>query len=68
MKLLSFGIVLFALTFCGLGERLRQIGSSNGNSGASNSGTKSTTGVSNAEKPSLTSSQQAIQDNASETK
>jgi hypothetical protein len=68
MKLLSFGIVLFALAFCGIGERLRQMGSSNSNSGTSNTGTKSTTSDTGAEKPSLTSAQQAIQDNATEVK
>ena len=68
MKLLSFGIVLFALTFCGLGERLRQVGSSNSNGTTSNSTTRSTGDDSDAEKPSLTSAQQAIQDSATEVK
>ena len=68
MKILSFGIVLFAFTFCGIGERFRQVGSSYGNSSTSNSPTKSTSGDSDAEKPSLTSAQQAIQDGSTETK
>ena len=68
MKILSIGIVLFALTFCGLGERLRQVGSSNSNGTTSNSTTRSTGGDSDAEKPSLTSAQQAIQDSATEVK
>jgi hypothetical protein len=68
MKILSIGIVLFALTFCGLGERLRQVGSSNSNGTTSNSTTRSTGDDSDAEKPSLTSAQQAIQDSATEVK
>ncbi|HJS52806.1 MAG TPA: hypothetical protein VJ781_12970 [Pyrinomonadaceae bacterium] len=68
MKILSIGIVLFALTFCGLGERLRQVGSSNSNGTTSNSTTRSTGGDSDAEKPSLTGAQQAIQDSATEVK
>jgi len=67
MKLLPFGILLFALSFCGIGERLRRAGSSNTSSGNSNSGsTKSTSGDTGAEKPSLTGTQQAIQDSATE--
>ena len=64
---LSFGVLIFALTFCGLGDRLKNIAGS-GN-GSSNSGsTKSTSGDSTAEKPTLTASQQSIQDAASEVK
>jgi hypothetical protein len=63
-SILSFGVLIFALTFCGLGERLRQEGSSNSNTSTSNS--KSTSP--DAEKPSLTSAQQAIQDSATEVK
>lgn len=69
MKLLvSFGIFMFAMSLCGLGERLSKLG---GGSGSSNSSTSSpssspgkTTGGDSAEKPSLTNDQQAIQDSA----
>jgi len=64
MKLLSFGILLFAVTFCGLAERF------SGTSDPSNSkspGTSSTS-TSDAEKPELTSAQKSIQDSATEVK
>ena len=67
-SILSFCVLMFALTFCGIGERLRQVGSSNSNTSTSNTGTKSTSSDSGAEKPSLTSAQQAIQDSATEVK
>ena len=58
-SLLSFGILFFALTFCGIGERLRQVGGSNtSSSGNSNTGSpKTTSGDTDAEKPTVTSSQ-----------
>jgi len=67
-SILSFSVLMVALTFCGIGERLRQVGSSNSNSSTSNSSTKSTSGESDAEKPSLTGAQQVIQDSATEVK
>lgn len=67
MKLLSFGILLFALTFCGIGERLKNLGGSSGGGSNSNT-TRSESGGSGAEKPTLTAEQQRIQDSAIETK
>jgi hypothetical protein len=62
-SILSLGIIMFALTFCGLGERLKQL------SGSSNSGTNSSSSSSSgsAEKPKPTAAQQAIMDSATET-
>ena len=67
-SLFAFGILAFALTFCGLGEKLRNAGGSSSNSGTNSGATKSTTGGSGAEKPTLTAQQQSIQDSAIETK
>jgi hypothetical protein len=61
----TLGLITFALTFCGLGERLKQI-SGGTNSNSSNGSTKS--GDPSAEKPTLTSSQQAITDASTEAK
>ena len=68
-SILSLGLITFALTFCGLGDKLKQIsGSSDGasNSSASNSSSKSSSG--SVEKPSPTTAQQAIIDGGTETK
>ena len=65
--LLSLGALFLALSFCGLSERLQGLsGSSNSgtNSPASNTSPKSAV---KTEKPSLTASQQAIVDSATET-
>ena len=44
MKLFSLGVLLFALTFCGLSDRIKQMsGGSNGNSASSNGGNTSKT-------------------------
>jgi hypothetical protein len=68
MKFLSFGILLFALTFCGIGDRLKNLGGTSGSGGSENSPTRSDSGGSGAEKPVLTAQQQSIQDSAIETK
>lgn len=65
-----FGLLLFALTFCGLGDRLKQMSGGNGtgsNGAASNSGPKTSTTDSSAEKPSLTPAQQSIIEAGTET-
>ena len=69
-SLLAFGILSFALAFCGLGDKIKQLGGGNtpSNSGSpSNSSKTSTTGDSDAEKPTLTSDQQAIADSGEKT-
>ena len=65
---LAVGSLTIALAFCGIGDRLKQMTGSSGNSSsASNtaSGTKTASGGS-FEKPTLSSAQQAIQDSAQE--
>lgn len=66
-SIVSLGLMTFALTFCGLGERLKQL------SGSTNSGTNSSsTSTSNpssgsVETPKPTAAQQAIIDGGTET-
>lgn len=70
-SLLSVGFLIFVLSFCGLGDRIKQMqGSSNEpSSSASNKAAKSTSGGDTAgETPDLTPAQQAIADRAVETK
>jgi hypothetical protein len=67
-SILAISALALALTFCGLGDRLRGSGDSGSNGGSNSGTTKSTTGGSGAEKPTLTAEQQSIQDAATETK
>ncbi len=66
---ITLGVIFFAMSFCGLADRFKQTsgGDPNSNTASSNSGsgTKST---SSAEKPKLTSEQQAIVDGGTEIK
>ena len=70
-SLMTLGLIALAMTFCGLGERLKGLtgGTSTGSNTASNSSVGSTNsdGVA-AEKPTLTESQRSIQDASTETK
>ena len=66
-SLLSFGILAFAMSFCGLGDRIKQM-SGETNTPGTNSSSTSSSSSKTAEKPTLTASQQAIQDEATETK
>lgn len=63
-------LVLFAMTFCGLGDKLKNLsGGTSSNSNSTSTGNTKTSGSdATAEKPTLTASQQAIQDSATETK
>jgi len=69
MKLISFGVLLFVLTFCGLSDRIKQMsgGNGNGNSASTNSGGTSKTSGAAAEPAKPSSSQQAIIDSGTET-
>lgn len=65
-SILTLGLITFALTFCGLGDRLKNM-----TGGGTTSGTNSTSGTgadsdADVESPSLTASQQAIQNASSE--
>lgn len=64
-SLLTLGLITFALTFCGLGDKLKQLGG--GTSGNSNS-TSSSSSSSTAEKAKPSAAQQAIIDGGTETK
>ena len=67
-SLLTLGLITFALTFCGLGERLKQMqsGASSG-SNAAKTDSSSRSADAGAETPQLTAEQQGIQDKATET-
>jgi len=69
-SILTLGLITFAVTFCGLGERLKGLtggGSSTGsNSASSNAGSGSSDSSPAAEKPTLTASQQSIQNASNE--
>lgn len=64
--LLSLGLLVFAVTFCGIGDRLKNIGGGT-NSGNSNS-PSGPTKTGDAEKPKLTTAQETIQNSAAEVK
>ena len=71
MKFISLGIILFALTFCGLTDKLKQMGSGSSNSNASSSNSSSTSNSSSSTasaKPKISGAQQAIIDGGTETK
>ncbi|MGB7202030.1 MAG: hypothetical protein WBD16_07145 [Pyrinomonadaceae bacterium] len=62
-SLLTFGLITFALTFCGLQEKLKEISTGNSNTASTGSSSGST-----AEKAKPSAAQQAIIDGGSETK
>jgi len=66
-SILGFGILGFALAFCGLGERLKQMSGAESNSSNTASTTSSKTSTGSVEKPNPTAAQQAIIDSGTET-
>ena len=80
MKLITFGVFIFALTFCGLADKLKDFTSKSGSNTSSNSSsnTASNTKTSNStttsssgdvnEKPTVSAEQQATLDGGQETK
>ena len=69
-SILPLGLITFALTFCGLSDKLKQLssgGGSDGNSSPSSSNSSSKTSSGSAEKPNPTAAQQAIIDSGTET-
>ncbi|MGD9629891.1 MAG: hypothetical protein AB7V18_11660 [Pyrinomonadaceae bacterium] len=67
-SLFAFGVLTFAMTFCGIGDRLKQMtGGANADPGNSASNS-STTSDSKVDNPTLTASQQTIRDASSEVK
>ena len=69
-SILGLGVLAFALAFCGLGDRLKQMQGGSGNSGtASNSsGTSSSTDAPKADKAEMTAAQRSIADGGTEVK
>lgn len=70
-SLLSLGLLAFALTFCNLGDRIKQMSGSADSERAGNSASSSDdveTGNALSEKPDLTAQQQSIVDGADEVK
>jgi hypothetical protein len=65
-SILSLGLITFALTFCGLGDKLKQISAGNSNSANTSSGNSSKTSSSSVEQPKPTGAQQAIIDSGTE--
>jgi hypothetical protein len=65
----AVGALAVVLAFCGIGDRLKQMSGGNSSGNASNSSSTGTaTAKDSTEKPSLTASQQSIQDSATEVK
>lgn len=72
-SILTLGMITFALTFCGLGDKLKEMTGSGGNSSnttttRSNSSSTSSSSSSSAETAKPNSAQQAIIDGGTETK
>jgi len=67
-SLLGFGMLFFALSFCGLGDRLKQMQGGSDAPGGSTPTSADKTADGEAEKASLNSDQKAIADAATETK
>lgn len=65
-SLLTLGLITFALTFCGLQDRLNQL--SGGSAGNSNTASSSSSSGPTAEKAKPSAAQQAIIDGGTETK
>jgi hypothetical protein len=68
-SLLALAVLSFALAFCGLGDKIKQLsgGGTPANSNSQTSGPKSPTGGDTAEKATPTSEQQAIADGGEKT-
>lgn len=65
---LSLGMLIFALTFCGLGDRLKSLSGSGGGSNSSSPDGQGNAASGTVETPKLTPGQQSIQDSAVEVK
>ncbi len=68
-SILSLGLITLALTFCGLGDKLKQLtgGSGNGDGANTSSNSSSKASSGNIEQPKPTAEQQAIIDGGTET-
>ena len=66
-SIVSLGLIIFALTFCGLGDKLKQISGGNGSGANTSSNGPSKTSSGSVETPKPTAAQQAIIDGGTET-
>ena len=66
-SILSLGVIIFALTFCGFGEKLKQLSGSGGSGTNSTSNNSSAASSGSVEKPKPTAAQQSIIDSGTET-
>lgn len=66
-SILTLGLITFALTFCGLGDRLKELSGGNGQGTGPSSSNSSTTSSGSVEKPKPTAAQQSIIDSGTET-
>lgn len=68
-SILGFGVLIFALTFCGLGDRLKQLQGGSGDSGSSSNSASPAKGDSpKGETAEMTPAQKAIADSGTEVK
>src|SRR5687768_16125341 len=66
-SILSLGLITVALTFCGLGDRLKQLSGDAGNAGTNSSSSNASKSSSSIDKPQPTAAQQSIIDSGKET-
>ena len=70
-SLLTLGLISFALTFCGISDKLKALSGGSGNSNSATTGSNSSSSSpssTGAEKPKISGAQQAIIDGGTETK
>ncbi|HKP67891.1 MAG TPA: hypothetical protein VJV05_01325 [Pyrinomonadaceae bacterium] len=65
-SILTLGLITFALTFCGLGDKLKQASSGSTGNSSSSSSSSSKTSSGSAERPAPTAEQQSIIDSSPE--
>ena len=66
-SIFAIGLIIFAVTFCGIGDRLKQLqGDSSSGTNSSSGPSKTSSSDADVEKPVLTSEQQAIADGGTE--
>ena len=66
-SLITLSLVCFAMSFCGLSDKLKSM-TAGSNSSSNSSATSKNSSSTSIEKPQLTASQQSISDSATETK
>lgn len=67
-SILTLGLIFFAFSFCGLTDKLKQLSGGSNTTPSNSTSSNSSSTSSSADKPKLTSTQQTIQDGATETK